>query len=279
MSVLWLLTVELVSGQSLEATFGFAETQFKEGRYQEAIKVYHRVLFFDRQEGRYATSVYERMGDCYRLQQNYKEAAHYYDLAYYNHPNDSAQAELALKKSASVLLGKGFDYALVDLLQLPPRLQKSQELRKNLYLGIAYYGLEDFEKAEQYLLAAVDSSDREAYLQIQQEFSDLHHIRLNPKKARILSMIIPGLGQFYAGDVKNGLNSFLLCSAWVVLGAVIVRNYTLWDGVLTAIPWYQRYYLGGVEKAEEIATRKLRKKRSAIYENLLVIVSSSQATP
>ena len=243
MCVLWIALANQARCQDIESTFRFAQSQYEAGNYDEAIKSYHRVLFFDRRDRKFTSSAYERMGDCFRLKTNFKEAANYYDLAYYSYESDSAQTEMALKKSAAILMTKGFDYALIDLLQMPERLPADQYQRKELYLGIAYFGLENFEDAQKHFLLAVAPSDSATRQAIQSEFNALNKIRIRPKTARILSLILPGLGQFYAGDVKNGLNSFVLCNAWLVLGAVIVRNYTLWDGVITAIPWYQRYYI------------------------------------
>ncbi len=78
----------------------------------------------------------------------------------------------------------------------------------------------------------------------------------NPKTARVLSMILPGAGQFYAGDIKNGLNSLLLNA---LLGFWFVTTglaYTFVDAAATVTPWLFRYYGGGIRRAGEIVEKK-----------------------
>ena len=78
--------------------------------------------------------------------------------------------------------------------------------------------------------------------------------RRNPRLARRLS-ILPGLGQFYAGDIKNGLNSMVL------LGGIGYGSYWLASEIhpLAAIPlvlFATRYYAGGIANSEKYATRQ-----------------------
>lgn len=47
----------------------------------------------------------------------------------------------------------------------------------------------------------------------------------NKYLAAVLSFIIPGLGQAYAGNVKKGIIYFLVASvAWGIVGSVFVDN-------------------------------------------------------
>jgi hypothetical protein len=93
--------------------------------------------------------------------------------------------------------------------------------------------------------------------------------KISPKKAKVLSMIMPGLGQLYVGDVKNGLNSFLLSTGLLALGlrSAFINNPL--DAAIATLPWFQRYYQGGYKKAELIAVAKIQEKRYKIYNQLL----------
>jgi hypothetical protein len=96
--------------------------------------------------------------------------------------------------------------------------------------------------------------------------------KLKPKTAKILSIIIPGLGQFYAGDVKNGLNSFILSGGLMFLGVRSAINNSVLDAALSIMPWYQRYYTGGYNKAEAIAEAKIKERRFKVFNELLEVV-------
>ena len=84
-----------------------------------------------------------------------------------------------------------------------------------------------------------------------------------------MSMIVPGLGQLYVGDVKNGLKSFVLSVGLFSLGlrSALINNPL--DAAISTLPWFQRYYQGGFKKAELIAIARIQEKRYKIYNQLL----------
>jgi len=61
-----------------------------------------------------------------------------------------------------------------------------------------------------------------------------------------------------------------------MLFAYVVFNYTLLDGILSVMPWYQRYYLGGINSAYDIAVQKINDKRTLIYHSILEEVASAK---
>jgi hypothetical protein len=85
-------------------------------------------------------------------------------------------------------------------------------------------------------------------------------------------MIIPGSGQFYAGDVKNGFNSLLLTGGFVTVGFIIAINYSLLDSFVSVIPWIQRYYIGGIKRSGDIAVDRKLQKQDEIYQEILLTV-------
>ena len=124
-------------------------------------------------------------------------------------------------------------------------------------------------------MSLIDSTNTESKTKIEQLFIKNEKInRLNPRTARILSMIIPGLGQFYAGDIKNGTNSIILTLGIATWGIVTaVKSTSPFDVLVTAAPWFQRYYMGGYKKAEQIAINEKKKRRSKVYNQILDEVS------
>jgi len=81
--------------------------------------------------------------------------------------------------------------------------------------------------------------------------------------------ILPGSGQFYAGSVKDGINSMLLIGGLYFAALQVVKYYSFWDGVIALFPWVQRYYLGGMEKAKKLTIKKAKEKRYEAYENII----------
>ena len=83
----------------------------------------------------------------------------------------------------------------------------------------------------------------------------------------MLSLIIPGTGQFYSGDIKAGLNSLLLLSGIFYLGTIVSPS-----GLVLIVPLFIKYYIGGAVHAKQIAERKRNEKKYAYYTNLMKIL-------
>ena len=50
----------------------------------------------------------------------------------------------------------------------------------------------------------------------------------SPILAAILSFLIPGLGQAYAGDIKKGAIFFVICIIAWILATLIFRHWVVW---------------------------------------------------
>ncbi|MFD2523455.1 tetratricopeptide repeat protein [Emticicia soli] len=268
--ILFLAFPFLAHSQDLAETFAFANELFEKKDYQGAANTYRRVIFFDKAE-EYRKRCYKNIADCLYATQSYEEAADYYELAFYQQKTDSTKAEVLFRKLSCFLILGNFEYAEIELVNIPDNLTPEQQRRKTFYSALLHFSTEKYEESKKEFLALVDSKNLEAKQNIEELFVKNDKIsRLSPKKARILSTILPGLGQFYAGDVKNGLNSLLLTGGivtWGILAAI--SSSSPLDIFITMVPWFQRYYMGGYKKAEVIAENQKKKRRSKVYNQIL----------
>jgi len=77
--------------------------------------------------------------------------------------------------------------------------------------------------------------------------------RKSPELARWMSLILPGSGQFYAGNLGNGLKSLGINSAlWTVIVSGIERGYYA-RAFFAFFFFAPRYWLGATDKSAEIA--------------------------
>jgi len=256
-----------IRSQSFEETMQYADDQFKNGNYPIALKSYQRALFFS--DGRNNLHLYTQIADISYNNKDYENAQKYYGLAYNQSENDSLKTELLFNKAFCQILNKNYQFAIIDLLSVYDTTYLVQK-RLNFYLGTCYFELEDFSKAENCFLLCVDASERDAVTEL---FSRKELQRPSPRSARIMSTIIPGLGQTYSGDLKSGLNSLLLTSGLIALGINISFRYHPIDAIVSILPWYQRYFTGGYNNAEEIAKQKRESNRKEIYRNILKLAS------
>lgn len=261
--------IHKLPAQNLDETIKFADNQFKNKELTNALKTYQRALFFS--EGKETLYLFQQIAEISYLVNDYETAQKYFGLAFNQAENDSLKTELLFNKASCQILNRNYQYALMDLFSVTDSSSKILK-RLNFYLGTCYFGLEDFSKASNYFKSCVELKDRE---EIDNLFSKKNLSSPSPKTARILSMIIPGLGQAYSHDLKSGLNSLLLTSGLIALGINISLKYSPVDAVFAIIPWYQRYYTGGFGKASEIASRKRQLNRNRVYTRVLKLTGDN----
>lgn len=255
----------------MSETVAFADGQQTMGHHDIAIKAYKRALYFQNDD--FKENIFDRIANSYYQLEDFGDAAKYYDLAYAYETNEDAKTEITLRKAFCLLVEKEYSLSLLELFSLEGGLTKEQKGQRDFYTAIAYFGMDDFEKSREYFKLCVENEEQKA--EIDELFEKNGRIKLNPKTAKVLSMILPGLGQFYAGDIKNGLNSMILSAGLITLMIHTSIQFTIFDAIISIGPWYQRYYMGGFKKAEVIAQEKLYKKREVIYLQIIDIIATS----
>ncbi len=268
--ILFILLSRTSFSQDLKQSFDFANELFAKKDYAGAGITYRRVIYFDKAEI-YRKDCYRNIADCLYETQQFEEAADYYELAFFQQKTDSAKAEVIFRKMSCYLILNNFEYAEIELLNLPSALNAEQSNRKVFYTAVLNFSIEKYDLAKTQFMSLIDSTNTESKKKIEQLFIKNEKInKLNPRAARIMSMIIPGLGQFYAGDIKNGTNSIILTVGIATWGIVTaVKSTSPFDVLVTAAPWFQRYYMGGYKKAEQIAINEKKKRRSKVYNQIL----------
>jgi tetratricopeptide (TPR) repeat protein len=258
--------------QNFDETIAFADYQFKSGNSSTALKTYQRALFFS--EGRDNLYLFRQIAEISYINNDYESAQKYFGLAYNQSDNDSLKTELLFSKAFCQILNKNFQLAIIDLFSVNDTSWIIQK-RLNFYLATCYFGLEEFNQAKTYFKSCVSMNDSAELTEL---FTRRSLLSPSPKKARIMSMILPGLGQSYSGDFKSGINSLLLTSGLIAMGINIGIRYSPIDAIVAILPWYQRYYTGGYGKAEEIAARKRQLNRNEVYNKILRLIAEN-STP
>lgn len=265
-----------LSAQSLDSTFSLSEKLYDQGRYSEAIYFYERVRFFS--SGELSNEVLFKMGECYRRKGDPQSAKAYFDRVYFNSKEERLKQDALLAKVQSLVQQKKFPAALAEIYASDP-VDVEQGQRFSFYEGICHFGRADFEQSFEAFTAAAgdDSLKVKALKNLYSETAMLYRPR--PALAKKLSYFLPGLGQFYAGDLKNGFNSLALNAAFMALAVNVGINYSFVDALLAIMPWLQRYYIGGTDKAKMIAEKKLLENRQAFYLEAISIFDQNLTSP
>jgi len=264
----WISTVSFLPAQTANETLLFAREQAAVGNKTLALKTYQRVLYFS--GDRYRDECQVQLATLSAELGDFEKSVFYCDLLYQSAGTDSLRYEALFRKTGMLMLQNQYKKALIELFSLPKALPEPWKSRKQLYLGAAHFGIREFDLARADLLPLFAPEDKHGRAEFERLMRQAERVsRKSPKTARILSMILPGAGQFYAGDIKNGINSLLLnglLGYWFVATGI---SYTFVDAAATVTPWLFRYYGGGIRRAGEILEEKKEERLRTVFRKVL----------
>ena len=262
-----------LQAQDIQSTFELGKEQFAMGNSLAASSALQRVLYFGK--GIHYEESLELMGRLSLRESEPERAAEYYGRAALVASEEQKAYWYILRKASCYLQLKRTGLAKIELLGIPDQSDDSLVFYRNFLLGTSFFIEKNFTESKVHFHSALPETQKNAHFQIDSLFTRLAEIKHpNPKIASTLSVIIPGLGQFYAGDVRNGLNSFLLTAGFMALAISTSFQYGFVETIASVIPWLQRYYTGGYKRAKIIAAEKLESKQNKIYQDILHVFES-----
>jgi len=256
------------SAQDLEETYRFGLEQYAISNYESATLAFERVLYFGK--GQYIISTLDHLARIKLAQGDPESAIKYYHRASVTADEYAEKSWYTLRKCAGLLSLQKTKLAMVDLYDITDNLPDSTLKYKYFLLGVAHFAELNFAESRiafKQALPETEVSKRNSLDSLFNVVQDIKHPKA--KTAKILSIIIPGAGQFYAGDIKNGVNSLLLTGGFMFLGINTAVKYGFMNSFVSVFPWFQRYYMGGYHRAERIAVERLAEKRDYIYQEVL----------
>ncbi len=269
-NIIFSLAFLTAGAQNVTQTVQIADRFMETGRFSSAAKYYQRAYFFaDKKD---IPLIRGKMADAFFMKHDFQRAAKYYDQAVKFETDDTLRSEWFLKKISAEIMQKKFNLALLETLNYRGKFTPRQEKNKNFLLGTAYYGLEKFDAAKQKFLSALPENDSLHRAALNALFSPKNLNRPRPEIARWMSIFVPGLGQAYAGDWKNAANSFFLNGLLVWLMLRDMANVGFINAFVGVFPWLQRYYVGGYERAENIARQKRLEKRAKTFRKIKTLI-------
>jgi tetratricopeptide (TPR) repeat protein len=266
----WLLSLSFAPSfsQNLDETYQFGLEQYALANYETASLAFERVLYFG--DGKYAVNTLDHLARIRMSKGDIEGALKFYHRASVTSNDFAEKSYYTLRKCSGLLALQQTKLAMIDLFDISDELPDSTVLYKYFLLGVAHYSELDFNESRIAFKNAIPETDVIKRNQVDSLFNIVQSIKHpKPKTAKILSIFFPGAGQFYAGDVKNGINSLLLTGGFLFLGINTVINYGLFNSFVSVFPWFQRYYMGGYHRAERIAENRLREKQDAVFQSIL----------
>ena len=271
LTFIWIITSQVLAGQdSLYSEYlSGADHLFSDGQYKPAIKEYQRYLFMSGSEDQ---KVLLKLAHCLYETGNYDLALQYFEKVYYLTDDPEIKFKCRLKEITYNITTRDYYNALIVLFDVQNNYSDLHPPILNFLFGISYFGLQKYDQAENYFLR-ITADNPPASQELEKIFANEKRLhRPNPTTVYILSLVLPGTGQLLTGNIKDGINSFLLVEGIGFAAVMVAIKYSFMDALLSVLPWYQRYLIGGSNNAERLAIEKRDRNRNEVYKEILEVL-------
>ena len=274
------LTLSLSHGFSAvaeESPLALGSHFFTLGNYDAAITEYKRFLFFHPADHR-TGEMYRNIAQAYRAQGSWQDAITAIRAAMQHASNQDKKSEYRLELAVLFIATQRYDFGRMELIKVVARNPSTSLHRRALFLqAVALIYQFRWDEARKVLHGYTGDEKLNGLL-----VEAVNLPRKSSKVAKVLSTILPGAGQIYAGNWRSGLNALVLNGllGFLTVDAVLDRHYVdaaTWGGSV-----FLRYYRGNIFRAEEAVKQfnlqESRRTSEAILQRLQEVADLQQET-
>lgn len=234
-----------------------------------SISYLRRLVFFEPNN----LDNYYSLAKRYTENKAYDKAIIFFTAMYNKTNSDSVKNEVSFEIAKIYLLKKEFAYAEIEVLNIK-ELSDYFSDRKFYYLSIIDFYRSNYSSSLNYMLKlSYLTEQQKSEIEVLYKKANRKYARPNPNLAAAFSILLPGSGQIYTGNIKDGVNSLLLTGGAFFLFRDISLKYSIYDAFIGIFPLYQRYYSGGVMNARNLAEKKMEEKKRIAIGKLNTILS------
>ena len=256
-----------------ESPLSLASHFFKLGNYDGAITEYKRFLFFHPDDAR-AAETYRNIGLAYRAQGFWGESIVAIRAAVQHASDREEKSEYQLELAVILIATQNYDLGRLELIKVTMRNPSTPLYRRALFLqAVAYIYQFRWEEAREVLRNYTTDDKLDTLLE-----KAVNLPQKSARVAKVLSAILPGAGQVYAGNWRNGLNALVLNGVlgFLTVDAALDGHYV--DAVLWGGSIFLRYYRGNTFRAEEAVKQfnlqESRRASEALLQRLQEVVDT-----
>lgn len=254
----------------------YGDSLYNAGNYYEAALSFDRAAFF-------SSSIIDKANLLLKKSDAYKQLADYEnaELAFsgldFSKLGDSLMLHVKYEAAYCAYLSGYFEKAESHLEQLNSFVSDSGILVNSYLLNTLILNEEGkWQEAKKHLVSYVNKSGQFSDTAKKRMFSEIDNLysshnlpsMKNINKASHLSMVIPGLGQMYAGYFWEGAGSFALSAATLGLTAFGIYQHYYITSILFGFATFERFYIGNNRRAEFLAKKTNYKRKKACNEKL-----------
>ena len=236
--------------------------------YHQAIVEYKRFIYFN-PDYEFIADIYYRLGMACKNLGQLENAIQSIELSVRHTICDSIKNERMLDIAVLNLAAKNYTEAEFQLLRIA-HFNKDSHLKRRAFflLGVSYLYNYKWDDAQEMFQKAFINSTNSTSLGSLFVISQRLGYK-NPVLAKWLSTFVPGSGQIYCGDWRNGINAFALNSllGYALVESILDLRYI--DIIFTTSPYFERYYTGNRDNSEMIARDHNENKNKRMATDIL----------
>lgn len=235
--------------------------------YDAAEIEYKRFLFINKNSSR-NHEVFKKQIQCQILLKKWDEAIETMNYLYKNTRSDSIKNEILIDKTILLMAADNIDKAEITLNKILMFSSFSNiKKRGQFLLGVCNLYKYKWKEAKYNFNQYFNNKYR---YELDEIFELTDHITIKKMTiARNLSIIIPGLGQIYSKDYKNGINALLLnlSTSYLLLNSIYLKDYL--DAFIIYLTPFERYYLGNIANTKRIV-EEYNENQMKVNSNLIL---------
>ena len=242
-----------------------AEHYTKLNNYDAAITEYKRFLFFQPDDDK-VPGIYHRIGILHRNLGLLPEAINSIRQSVIRTSDKEQKSEYQIDLAVTLIANMDYDLARLELIKVLIRNPSEALYKRALLLqGVTYVYQFRWEEAQDSFKKFTEDEKLDELLQTTDNLPYKSKL-----VAKILSGIIPGSGQFYAGNWKSGLNALALNSAlgYVTIDSILDKYYV--DAIMWTYFIFQRYYQGNLYRAGRAVDEYNDEMNQGIADSILM---------
>lgn len=236
-----------------------ADQLLRSGDYYSAVTEYKRFIFFNKDhmavaEDEHVSYAFYNMGLAYRAYGDWQSAIDALSESILTTAIPDVADERRITLAGTLIASGNYSLARLELARVL-EFSRSPSLRlKAIYFsGIASLYMFDWDSAKKafnnfYSMHADEKAEDRAK-KVESILTQAEAGYRSVKLAKVLSAILPGAGQVYAGDWRDGLNAFILNGSLfgLVIHSLYKKDYK--SALLIFSLLTSRYYLGNIYRA------------------------------
>ncbi|MEZ4901420.1 MAG: hypothetical protein R2822_06495 [Spirosomataceae bacterium] len=267
---------------NLAQTQTIADSLYAQKAYNLAAVYYEKQLFDQNQIIEAASDLQRKTNNllykkiqCQKALKNFEDAWQTAQRLDLNEPNDTIQAKLRYELTLCGYLAQRYNEADGQIQQARFYIQDttltvSLDVLEILTLNELDRFQESKLKFKQY--ATKNNLD----IDVDELYDFLKKKPKNPDKAQLLSFLMPGLGQAYAGFPKEALASAGLQALALGFGVYHLLNRYYIIGFFTGAGLFQSFYFGGARRAVIMAEETNRKRKARNSQKIRTILIANE---